>query len=408
MGFIDIDGRMYSRNGSYELAMQPVSTYVSREEFEDAKKELSYLRRKRIELVEVFEKEKKEREERISDEELQMMLFPVNNIDRRIKELSYLINNARIVEKSSRVEQEEILEDLYEENTIPAAQSEVSKKNKETSSTEETTPSELFFVKGASKIGANIGDYTPFYAKVEKEFVGYNRLLLEGWTLVDESGKPIGEISKAWEIRNKMLERETSTRIQSAKEKYPNAYAPWTEEENGRLIDLYSNQNKTIVQISEILGRTRNGISLQLRKLLNVGKLPVRRNEGPNQYSLDPISITSINPESISDEQMPEYLKKIEQMEKWFKVVKEYATQQAVENGVCYDGYIIKTTNKVSFTDTKSAMEIIKKNFPNLFNSCVQLKNCNFVKKILKEENFNTCLAEVVEQTEQHTLVKVQ
>lgn len=407
MGFIDIDGRMYSRNGSYELAMQPVSTYVSREEFEDAKKELSYLRRKRIELVEDFEKEKKEREERISDEELQMMLFPVNNIDRRIKELSYLINNARIVEKSSRVDQEEILEGLEVENVIPAEQNKEPEKDIETSSIEETTPTALFFVKGESKVEANIGDRTPFYAKVENEFVGYNRLLLDGWTLVDESGKTIGEISKAWEIRNKMLEGERAAQIQSAKEKYPNAYMPWTDGENGRLLDLYSNQNKTVAELSEIFGRTRNGISRQLRKLLGVERLPIRRRTVDlDQYSLNPISITSINPELISDNKMPDYLNLIEQMEKWFKSVKEYAAQQAVENGVCYDGYEVKTTYKTSFTDTRRAMETISERFPELFNSCVQLKSSSYVKKILGEENYNSAVAEFVEQKEQNTLVK--
>ena len=407
MSFIDIDGRMYSRNRSYELAMQPVSTYVSREEFEDAKKELSYLRRRRIELVEVFEKEKRELEERISDGELQMMLLPVDNIDRRIKELSYLINNARIVEKSSRADQEEILEGLEVENVIPAEQNKEPEKDIETSSIEETTPTALFFVKGESKVEANIGDRTPFYAKVENEFVGYNRLRLDGWTLVDESGKTIGEISKAWEIRNKMLERERAAQIQSAKEKYPNAYAPWTEEENERLLDLYSNQNKTLSQISEILGRTRNGISLQLKKLLSVSRLPIRKKwVDIDQYSLNPISITSINPELIPDEQMPDYLNRIEQMEEWFKSVKEYAAQQAVENGVCYDGYEVETKYKITFSDTKRAMATIKEKLPELFDSCVQLKSCPTVMNILRKENRDSDVAEFVVQKEQNSLVK--
>ena len=88
MSFVDIDGRMYSRNQSYELVPQQMSLYVTREELEDAKKELTDLRRKRFELIEEINREKKERDERIPADELQMIMFPVENVDRRIKELT--------------------------------------------------------------------------------------------------------------------------------------------------------------------------------------------------------------------------------------------------------------------------------------------------------------------------------
>ena len=78
-----------------------VSPYVTREELEDAKNELRDLSKKRIELLEGIERDKKERDERISPEELQMLMFPVENVVRRIQELTYLIGHAQIVEKPS-------------------------------------------------------------------------------------------------------------------------------------------------------------------------------------------------------------------------------------------------------------------------------------------------------------------
>lgn len=397
MGYFDIDGYASMRSSSYELVPHYASIYVTREELEDAKKELSSLRKKRVELVENFEKEKRERDERVSDEELQVMMLPMDNVARQIRELEYLITNAQIIEKCSKVQQDEI-EDVFDED-----------ERIDTPDSNKNVPDAMFFVRDGVKVEAKTGSRTPFYAVVNQEYIGFNRLRLEGWALVDDAGREIADISEAWEIRNMISERERAELMRSLKERYPNAYAPWSAEENDCLIDLYSNQNKTVTEISEILGRTRNGISRQLRKLLGVDRLPVRRRPVDlDQYSLNPITITSINPESIPDGQMPDYLNRIELMEKWFKTVKEYAEQQAVENGVCYDGYEVKTTCRTTFSDTRRAMETIKERFPDLFNSCVQLKPSSSVRRVLGEENFNSAVAEFVEQKEQNTLVKAK
>ena len=397
MGYFDIDGYVGMLGLSDELVPHYFSTYYTREELEDEKKELAGYRNKRREFIDALEREKRERDERIPAEELQQMMLPLEIINRRIKELEYQIANAQIIEKSSKVQPDEIEEVLDADDEIDVVDS------------GEKVPEAMFFVRDGVEVEAKTGTHTPFYALVNQEYIGFNRLKLDGWTLVDDTGREIADISEAWNIRNAICKKERAEFMQSLKEKYPNVFMPWTDEENERLLDLYSNQNKTVAELSEILGRTRNGISLQLRKLLEVDRLPIRRKPvDVDQYSLNPISITSINPESIPDNQMPDYLNLIEQMEKWFKSVKEYAAQQAVENGVCYDGYEVKTTLKTSFTDTKRAMETISERFPELFNSCVQLKSSSFVKKILGEENYNSSVAEFVEQKEQNTLVKAK
>lgn len=402
MSYVDIDGSMYSRNRSYELAPQQMSLYVTREELEDAKKELTDFRRKRIELLEEISREKKERDERISAEELQIIMFPVENVDRRIKELAYLISNAKIVEKASTIQQEEIQEALIDALDGMQDQTVV-----EASTSSERIPESLFFVKEGAKVDAKPGNRTPFYALVDGEYMGYNRLILNGWVLIDDAERQIDEISEAWDISKAISGKERADYIQSAKNKYPNAFAPWTEEENKKLIDLYSNQKKTLAEISDILGRTRNGVSLQIKRLLGLEKLPYRKKQiDLNEYSLNPITITSINPSEISDEQMPGYLDMIEQMEEWFKHVKDYAEQQAVENGVYYEGYEIKTTFKNICPDPKKIMETIQKHFPELYSSCVQLKTVSAIKKVLGEENFNASIAELVVQKEQKSLVK--
>ncbi len=397
--YLDRDGWMYSRNRSYELAMMPVSLCVTREELADAKKELDVLRRRKSELLSEIEREKKERDERISADELQMIMFPVENVDRRIKELSHLICNARIV-------QEEPQETLIEEGLVSADQSDNTVENIE-ADFDARIPEVMFFVRDKVKVEAKPGNYTPFYASVNGEYMGFNRLILNGWVLVDDVNRHIEDISEAWKISKVMSRKAISKFIQSAKNKYPNAYSPWTAEENEKVVDLYRDQEKSIEEISEMLGRTKNGVSLQIKRLLGVDRLPNRKKQRSlDEYSLSPISITSINPSEIPDEKMPDYLDLIEQMEEWFKHVKDYANYQAIENGVYYKGYEIQTTLKNSFSDTKKVMDVIQEKFPNLFCSCVQLKTISSIRKTLGEENYNASIAELVEQKEQLSLKK--
>ena len=402
MSYVDIDGSMYSRNRSYELAPQQMFLYVTREELEDAKKELTDLRRKRSELIEEINREKKDSDERISADELQIIMFPVEIVDRRIKDLTYLISNAKIVEKASAINQEEIQEAL-----IDALDELPEQAATDASTTSEQIPASLFFVKDDTKVEAKIGDRTPFYALVDGEYMGYNRLLLNGWLLIDDSERRIGDISEAWDISKALSNKERASFIQAAKEKYPNAFCPWTESENAKLLDLYTNQLKNISEISEILGRTKNGVSLQIKRLLGLERLPYRKKQKDlAEYSSNPISLTTINPSEISDEQMPEYLDKIEQMEEWFQTVKNYAEQQAVDNGIYYEGYEIKTTYKNTYRDSKKIIETIRTQFPNLFSSCIQLKTVSALKKALGEDNYNSSIAELVERKEQKSLVK--
>lgn len=404
--YVDIDGSMYSRNRSYELAPMAISPYVTREELADAKKELADLRRKKVELLEEIEQEKKERDERISADELQMIMLPVENVDRRIKELTNLISNARIVEKSSKIQPEEIQEVLIDEGIVTVEQMENPEGDAETC-VAERIPEAMFFVKDGVKVEARPGNRTPFYAFVDGEYIGFNRLILNGWMLVDDTERNIEDITEAWDISKEMSGKERTTFIQSAKDKYPNAFSPWTAEENVKVVDLYQNQEKTIAEISEILGRTKNGVSLQIKRLLGLERLPYRKKQKDlDEYSLNPISITSINPSEIPDGQMPEYLDLIAQMEEWFKYVKKFANQQAVENGVYYEGYEVQTTVKNSFSDTKKVMDTIREKFPDLFSSCVQLKPISSIKKTLGEENYNASIAGLVEQKEQKSLVK--
>lgn len=404
--YVDIDGSMYSRNRSYELAPMAISPYVTREELADAKKELADLRRKKVELLEEIEQEKKERDERISADELQMIMLPVENVDRRIKELTNLISNARIVEKSSKIQPEEIQEVLIDEGIVTVEQMENPEGDAETC-VAERIPEAMFFVKDGVKVEARPGNRTPFYAFVDGEYIGFNRLILNGWMLVDDTERNIEDITEAWDISKEMSGKERTTFIQSAKDKYPNAFSPWTAEENVKVVDLYQNQEKTIAEISEILGRTKNGVSLQIKRLLGLERLPYRKKQKDlDEYSLNPISITSINPSEIPDGQMPEYLDLIAQMEEWFKYVKRFANQQAVENGVYYEGYEVQTTVKNSFSDTKKVMDTIREKFPDLFSSCVQLKPISSIKKTLGEENYNASIAGLVEQKEQKSLVK--
>lgn len=406
MSYVDIDGSMYLRNRSYELAPMAVSPYVTREELADAKKELVDLRRKRFELLEEIEREKRDRDERISADELQMLMFPVENVDRRIKELTYLISNARIVEKTSEIQQEEIQEALIDEGIIAAEQTDNPVDDTVTATTDRI-PEAMFFVKDGIKAEAKPGNRTPFFAFVDGEYMGFNRLLLNGWMLVDDVDRKIDDIAEAWDISKALSGKERADFIQFAKDKYPNAFSPWTAEENEKVIDLYSNQEKTIAEISEILGRTKNGVSQQIKRLLGIDRLPYRKKQKDlDEYSLNPISITTVNPSEIPDEQMPEYLDTIEQLEEWFKYVRDYAKQQAIENGVYYDGYEIKTSIKNKFTDPKIVMDTIREKFPDLFSSCVQLKTISSIKKTLGEENYNASIAELVEQKEEKSLVK--
>lgn len=405
MSYTHIDGKVFFRNLSYEHTMQPMSLYITREELEDAKKELVDLRRRKAEVVESIEKEKRESDERVSAEELQSMMLPVDILNRRINELTYQIKNAKIIEKSSAVQQEE-LEEVFEENEVvseglPSVVGETE--------TSEFFPGHIFFTKDGIKVEARPGDRTPFYALINGEYIGYNRMLLNGWQIIDENGTVIEDISEAWRRNRALKEKEVENYIEATKRIHPHAFSRWTDKENETLLNLYSDQGKTVEEISQELGRTKNGISIQLRKLLGVKRLPYRKRQiDYSENRSEPITVSFIDPSEISDDEMPNYLNKIGQLERWIKSVREYATKQVAENGVFYEGYELRTTVRCTYVDSIKAIETIRERFPDLLDSCIQMKAVSAVKKIIGEESFNSTLSGLIRQQEKHTLVRLK
>lgn len=403
MSYSHIDGRVSFRNLSYEHTMQPMSIYITREELEDAKKELVDLRRRKAEVLDAIEKDKRERDERVSAEELQSMMLPVDILNRRINELTYQIKNAKIIENTTAIQPEEIEDVLdLQENAIEDAP----RLDRETVSSN-VVPKQLYFSKDGIKVDARPGNRTPFYALINGEYIGYNRLLMNGWKMMDDAETVIDDDVEAWGLNRAIREKEIESYIDATKRIHPHAFNRWTNQENEVLLNLYSEQGKTVEEISHELGRTKNGISLQLKKLLGIKRLPYRKKQKDYvDQSLDPITISFIDPSEITDGQMPDYLNKIGQLEGWIKRVKEYATKQVVENGVYYEGYEIKTTIRSTYIDPQKAIETIREQFPNLLNSCIQMKSVSTVKKILGEEKFNSTLSEFIKQQEKQTLVR--
>ena len=403
MSYTHIDGKVFFRNLSYEHTMQPMSVYITREELEDAKKELVDLRRRKAEVVESIEKEKRERDERVSAEELQSMMLPVDILNRRINELTYQIKNAKIIEKSSAVQQEE-LEEVFEENEVMSEEQPSVVGETEIS---EFLPGLFFFTKDGIKVEARPGDRTPFYALINGEYIGYNRLLLNGWQMIDENGAVIEDVTEAWRINKALKEKVVENYIEATKRIHPHAFGRWTDKENETLLNLYSDQGKTVEEISQELGRTKNGISIHLRKLLGVKRLPYRKKQlDYSENRIDPITISFIDPSEISDDEMPNYLNKIGQLERWIKSVKEYATMQVAENGVFYEGYELKTNVRCTYIDSIKAIETIREQFPELLDSCIQMKAVSTVKKIMGEERFNTALSDFIRTQEKYKLVR--
>ena len=404
MSYTHIDGRVSFRNLSYEHTMQPVSLYITREELEDAKKELVELRRRKAETLEEIEKEKRERDERVSAEELQSMMFPVDILNRRINELSYQIKNAKIIEQSSAVQQEEI-EEVFENEEIVNVEQPSTIGETEPS---EAVPERVYFSKAGMMIEARPGNRTPFYAFIDGEYIGYNRLLMDGWQMIDATESVIGDETEAWRINRAFKEKERETYIEATKRIHPHAFGRWTEKENEDLLNLYSEQGKTIDEISQELGRTKNGVSIQLKKLLGIKRLPYRRISSEFGVEDSPVLITisTIDPSEITDDQMPDYLNKIGLLEGWIKRVKEYATKQVIENGGSYEGYEIKTTVMCTYTDSGKAIETIRERFPDLLDSCIQMKAVSAVKRVMGEARFISTLSGLIKWQEKQALVK--
>lgn len=60
--------------------------------------------------------------------------------------------------------------------------------------------------------------------------------------------------------------KQKSSHMKKVRDKYPNAYKPWKEEDDNLLMELYS-EGKTIEEMSYILQRNRGGITSRLNKL---------------------------------------------------------------------------------------------------------------------------------------------
>jgi hypothetical protein len=56
------------------------------------------------------------------------------------------------------------------------------------------------------------------------------------------------------------------TSLEELKEKYPNAYEPWTADDDKKLTNLYR-KGKTVKQLTEVFGRQPGAIEARLNKL---------------------------------------------------------------------------------------------------------------------------------------------
>ena len=65
-----------------------------------------------------------------------------------------------------------------------------------------------------------------------------------------------------------------------------------------------------------------------------------------------------------------------------------------------------KTTVRSTYVDSSKAIETIRERFPDLLDSCIQLKAVSAVKKIMGEESFNSTLSGLIRQQQKHTLVR--
>lgn len=169
------------------------------------------------------------------------------------------------------------------------------------------------------------------------------------------------------------------------------------EEITNRLVNLSDKINDLILNpLSYAEGCLKSVLeNLQIKK----------RQKDFEEYSQNPISIESINPAEISVQDMPKYLDLIAKMEKWFRAVRAYAEKQAIDNGVQYEGYELR--QRFKYSDTKAVMKTIKDKYPELYDSCVQLKAISYIKKQLGEENFNSSIASLVEP-ERRSLEKIK
>jgi hypothetical protein len=68
----------------------------------------------------------------------------------------------------------------------------------------------------------------------------------------------------------------------------------------------------------------------------------------------------------------------IDQMEEWFKYVKKYAIQQAVENGVLYNGYEVHTSVKNTIAEPQKVIDAIREMFPEQYIHCIS-EFCNLL-----------------------------
>lgn len=180
---------------------------------------------------------------------------------------------------------------------------------------------------------------------------------------------------------------------------YPAAFKRWTNDQKLQLEEMYQlylEGNMTIKQIATELGRSERSVLMQLVK--QVKKM--------SNYNIESIGLTTVNPSDIPDEQLGDYLNKIEVLEKWIKDVKKYALEQTLENGIYIDGYEIKTTTHNSFDDGTNALNFIKEKFPQYYDRCVQIKGYDYILNHIKDEEFMEALADYTTPKERNKLIK--
>ena len=333
---------------------------------------------------------------------------PIQRLKTRVLQLQKLLYSARARGVLKTTTNDVVAENIEMEASVSEA---IITETEETITTSaspiQKLPNLVFFEKDGKRADAFVGNFSPFYAYVDEEYMGYNRLLLLGWQLKGDDGSIINSYADAWDLNRAMLEKARQEHAKTVQAEHPNAFAPWTEAEDTRLINLYSNDGKNVTEIADIMGRTKNGISLRLRRLLNLKRLPYRKKEkDTREFSLNPLTVTTIDPADVPDNKMPEYLNAAARIEEWTTALRNYALKQAGEYGVSYEGYEIKTSEQYSFSDPKTVYATIKQKYPDLWESCVQLKTITAVRKALGEERYIETVEPLIDKKEKKTLVK--
>ena len=103
--------------------------------------------------------------------------------------------------------------------------------------------------------------------------------------------------------------------------------------------------------------------------------------------------------DTLTDDEISDVLNRIDELVKWATDIKDYALEEAVNNGICYPGYkVVEGRSNRKYTDTEKIVEILESNDYKDIYKPQELLGLTAMEKLVGKKKLNELIGEYIEK----------